>query len=60
MVFAVRIAKGIEGPEDWRPLKQGNRKRLQEHMGQSQFDVERKGVCFSRDKRYGRRQTHEK
>ena len=39
MVFAVRIAEGTKGPEDFPPLKEGNRKKLKEYMGQFHVDI---------------------
>ena len=39
MVFATRIAEGAKGPEDCPPLKEEERLKLTDYMGQIQLDI---------------------
>ena len=39
MVFAVKIAEGAKGPEDCPPLKEKERLKLANYMGQFQLDI---------------------
>ena len=38
MVFAARMAEGVQDPEDCRPLDAANKQRLAEYMSQFKFD----------------------